>query len=252
VRSRPLLGSGRTLLSRGARPRRNARVLVAWYVGRRAAGMREGSGSASEADPRGWAVPGSNGRPPACKARAVAAVCCRLSLRWLGEPRPAPGCCPLLRFAASKALPRDRFNCGDPLPLSRESDSELSERRHSCFSSKPVIRVVSACALAFSREPAVRGGSDDGARRAARRPLGGLLLLRVAGSDASRWKSVGGPARVERERGRLFEAHLGPCRLRPVPARRAVTRACGCEEALFELGRDVGIGARAGRARRAQ
>ena len=53
----------------------------------------------------GWAVPGSNGRPPACKARAGAAVCRRLSLsppcqRWI-----ALGCCALLRFGASTALP---------------------------------------------------------------------------------------------------------------------------------------------------
>ena len=143
----------------------------------------------------------------------------------------------------------------EPHARIRAAYAPRSRRRaqwRSCWSSEPVVRVVSACALAFSREPAARGGSDDGARRAARRPLGVLLLLRVAGSDASHWKSVGGPARVERERGRLFEAHLGACRLRPVPVRRAVTRACGCEEAFFELGRDVGIGARAGRARRAQ
>jgi hypothetical protein len=50
-------------------------------------------------------VPGSNGRPPACKARAGAAVCCRLSLRPLDERGSAPTCCALLRFAASKPLP---------------------------------------------------------------------------------------------------------------------------------------------------
>jgi hypothetical protein len=46
-------------------------------------GCCDGSGSASEADPWGCAVPDSNGRPPACKARADAAVYCRLSLNPL-------------------------------------------------------------------------------------------------------------------------------------------------------------------------
>jgi transcriptional regulator with XRE-family HTH domain len=48
---------------------------------------------------------GSNGRPPACKARADAAVYCRLSLRPLRE-RSLHSRCGLLRFAASKPLPR--------------------------------------------------------------------------------------------------------------------------------------------------
>ena len=52
-----------------------------------------------------WAVPGSNGRPPACKAQARAAICCRLALRPLVEPCRAVGCCALLRFVASTALP---------------------------------------------------------------------------------------------------------------------------------------------------
>ena len=50
-------------------------------------------------------MPGSNGRPPACKARADAAVCCRLSLKPFGERWAAPSYCALLRFAASRALP---------------------------------------------------------------------------------------------------------------------------------------------------
>jgi hypothetical protein len=179
---------------------------------------------------------------------ATSAEYCRPRDRF----RHRAGAYPRLSFTAATDEERERCRPASRVLLPHGCGSDLRAREDCCVSSKPVIRVVSACALAFSREPAVRGGSDDGARRAARRPLGGLLGLRVAGSDASRWKSVGGPARVERERGRLFEAHLGPCRLRPVPARRAVTRACGCEEALFELGRDVGIGARAGRARRAQ
>src|SRR4051812_23311322 len=48
-------------------------------------------------------VPGSNRRPHACKARADAAVYCRLSL----SPHGAHICCALLRLVASKALPRD-------------------------------------------------------------------------------------------------------------------------------------------------
>jgi hypothetical protein len=64
-----------------------------------------GSRSASEADSRRWAVPGSNGRPPACKARACAAVCCRLSLSPLDERCRAHTCCALLRFTASRTLP---------------------------------------------------------------------------------------------------------------------------------------------------
>src|SRR5215212_9390491 len=56
---------------------------------------------------RGWAVPGSNGRPPACKARAAAAVYCRLSLRPLRERSTADICCALLRFVASTVLPHD-------------------------------------------------------------------------------------------------------------------------------------------------
>jgi hypothetical protein len=52
-------------------------------------------------------VPGSNGRPPACKARAAAAVYCGLSLSPLGERGSAPGCCGLLQFAASTVLPHD-------------------------------------------------------------------------------------------------------------------------------------------------
>ena len=51
------------------------------------------------------AVPGSNGRPLACKARANAAVYRRLSLIPLGERWAAHSCCALLRFAASMALP---------------------------------------------------------------------------------------------------------------------------------------------------
>jgi hypothetical protein len=38
-------------------------------------GEHDGGRSASEAEPPRWAVPGSNGRPPACKARAI---CCGL------------------------------------------------------------------------------------------------------------------------------------------------------------------------------
>jgi hypothetical protein len=49
----------------------------------------------------------------ACKARAPAAVCCRLSLSPLGELRIEPGCCALLRFVASKVLPDEYFNVGD-------------------------------------------------------------------------------------------------------------------------------------------
>jgi hypothetical protein len=45
--------------------------------------------------------------PRTCKARARAAIYCRLSLIPLGERRIAPGCCGLLRFAASKGLPHD-------------------------------------------------------------------------------------------------------------------------------------------------
>ena len=56
----------------------------------------------------GWAVPGSNGRPPACKARAGAAICCRLSHSPPNERWSGPACCALLRFAASKPLPQDR------------------------------------------------------------------------------------------------------------------------------------------------
>ena len=37
-----------------------------------------GDGRRRKRTPAGWAVTGSNGRPPACKARAGAAVCCRL------------------------------------------------------------------------------------------------------------------------------------------------------------------------------
>src|SRR5829696_3045633 len=62
----------------------------------------------------GWAVPGSNGRPPACKARAAAAVCCRLWLRSLGERWRAHSCRVLLRFAASTALPH-ALPAGRPL-----------------------------------------------------------------------------------------------------------------------------------------
>jgi hypothetical protein len=54
-------------------------------------------------------VPGSNGRPPACKARAAAAVYRRLSLRPLGERWIAHICCALLRSAASKPLPHELF-----------------------------------------------------------------------------------------------------------------------------------------------
>jgi hypothetical protein len=60
---------------------------------------------APNAGSKKWAVPGSNGRPPACKAGASAAVCCGLSLRTLGERWGAHICCALLRFAASRALP---------------------------------------------------------------------------------------------------------------------------------------------------
>jgi hypothetical protein len=56
---------------------------------------------------RGWAVPGSNERPPTCKGRASAAVYCRLSLSPLGERGSAHSCCALLRFVASTALPHD-------------------------------------------------------------------------------------------------------------------------------------------------
>src|SRR5215207_4130489 len=48
-----------------------------------------------------------------CKARAPAAVYCRLSLRTLGERCVARGCCPLLRFAASRALPHELLKVGE-------------------------------------------------------------------------------------------------------------------------------------------
>jgi hypothetical protein len=51
-------------------------------------------------------VPGSNGRTPACKPQAAAAVYCYLSLRPLGKHWAAPGRCGLLRCAASTRLPR--------------------------------------------------------------------------------------------------------------------------------------------------
>src|SRR5215208_8262248 len=49
-----------------------------------------------------WAVPGSNGRPPACKARAGAAASCRLS------PRPRGRC--------DESLVAVAVCCGLPLP----------------------------------------------------------------------------------------------------------------------------------------
>ena len=48
-------------------------------------GHAASDGAAMRVDSWRWAVPGSNGRPPACKARAAAAVHCRLSLETLGE-----------------------------------------------------------------------------------------------------------------------------------------------------------------------
>ena len=70
------------------------------WSGVEAAGPRRRAGTGV------WAVPGSNGRPPACKARAAAAIYCGLSLIPLGEPRTAHICCALLRFVASTALPQ--------------------------------------------------------------------------------------------------------------------------------------------------
>ena len=49
-------------------------------------------------------MPGSNGRPPACKARASTAVYCHLSLSLLSERCSAHGCFAVLRFVASTAL----------------------------------------------------------------------------------------------------------------------------------------------------
>ena len=71
-------------------------------------------------------MPGSNGRPPACKARAAAAVYCCLSLRRLGKRSTADICCALLRFAASRVLPQN-------LLLSHGSDSgQLRRPLYAC------------------------------------------------------------------------------------------------------------------------
>src|SRR5829696_1822316 len=91
--------------------------------GAQACALREAAllrGAASGAELRTWAAPGSNGRPPACKARAAAAIYCRLSLRPPGERWLARGCCVLLRLAASEAPPDEHFNFGNSLP-SREA-----------------------------------------------------------------------------------------------------------------------------------
>ena len=72
---------------------------------RDALGCSNGRGFASEADTRGWAVPGSNRRPPACKARAAAAICCPLRLESLCERQLAGKCCALLQPDASTSLP---------------------------------------------------------------------------------------------------------------------------------------------------
>ena len=64
-------------------------------------------------------------RPPqhADKARACAAVYCRLSLRPLGERWTPDGCCALLRFAASRALPHGAPALGERGDVGRVSDA---------------------------------------------------------------------------------------------------------------------------------
>jgi hypothetical protein len=131
---------------------------------------------------RRWAVPGSNGRPPACKARASAAVYRRLSLIPLGERWTAHSCCALLRFVASKPLPHDRFSVGDPLPLSRESASGAAS-----LSSEPVAGRRSAPATnSPGRLPC---GTDAGGCCADRRswaPRGPSAAMRRAVLPTSR------------------------------------------------------------------
>ena len=80
---------------------------------------RKATDSAHVRADREWAVPGSNGRPPACKARAGTAVCCRLSLSLRRERWAAHSCCVLMPFVASKELPHEhlgvRARCRDRL-----------------------------------------------------------------------------------------------------------------------------------------
>jgi hypothetical protein len=51
-------------------------------------------------------IPPPTAAVEATRARASAAVCCRLSLRSLGERGVADICCTQLQFVASTALPR--------------------------------------------------------------------------------------------------------------------------------------------------
>jgi hypothetical protein len=78
---------------------------------------RQSSGAASQKPARrGWAVPGSNGRPPACKARASIAVYRRRSLRpsTSGESHGAAVLC-----------------CGLPLPQSFHTSTSTFTRTSS-------------------------------------------------------------------------------------------------------------------------
>jgi hypothetical protein len=91
-----------------------------------------------------WAVPGSNGRPPACKARAPAAVYYRLPLRSLNERRGAHSCCALLRFAASKPLPHERCR------LHAKGRAACSVITRPTSATVPGRRMGNACAAAAS------------------------------------------------------------------------------------------------------
>ena len=98
---------------RRSRPRRRERGVRAasGYLGRSAIAARlRGDGR----------CPARTGDLLLCKARAGAAVCCRLSLKQLGERWIAHICCALLQFAASKALP-------ESLPQSGGSGSAFGE-----------------------------------------------------------------------------------------------------------------------------
>ena len=119
-----------------------------------------------------WAVPGSNGRPPACKARAAAAVYCGLSLRPLGERWSAPGCCALLRFAASKALPREpppreilRGRCQPLRPNASRAPRGFRERKSSVEHGRRESRIRRA-----ARSARVSNGGDLAGARVLRSP----------------------------------------------------------------------------------
>ena len=89
-----------------------------------------------DAGRRRWAVPGSNGRPPACKARAGSAAYRRLSRNPCGWRYPAVRRCALLRFVASTALPhacscfaRSRYS---PSPSVSRAWARRGRTRPSC------------------------------------------------------------------------------------------------------------------------